>query len=221
LHNNPELLQAGYNGPRLFQELLGTHMVLTGKDRGKAARALKLIGERTGFNISIDGEDSTERTTAPANVQDSPEFIALQQQVNNINLEKQQNLANDITQQIVNVQQEKDASGKALYPQANNASFLKYAKPRVLELVRTKQVSYSDAIKQVHVETFGQVPQSYSNNNDSSRLPNNNRKAAVTAAQSVRGRATPSAKSSNGATQIPEEYLSDPYKTAEWYINNR
>lgn len=212
LNQHPELVEKGYTGPRLLRELLGAHMTLTGQDRAAAKAKFLAMGKQLGFNLQdTDGDARGQNGHTQQDISQHPQFLALQQQVNETHSDyqqrkqaQQQQVVARITQEIESVQNEKDANGNYLYPKTHEASFLSQVKPLVSALSRT--MSYSEALKRAYIATEGPIGNSRQVNQ--AKLPvnsNNIARQAATAAVSVRGRSVP--QGSNRGSDIPADAI--------------
>ena len=214
LHKNPELIEAGYDGPKLANALLANHMILTGADKTKARAKLLEIAQSSGIDIYSDGQ--------PQNVQ--PQNVPLQPEVQDairyINELRSQNQINSIATEIESVMNEKDAAGNYLFPMTHNSQFLEQVKPSVQQLAQI--MPYGEALKTVCYRYAAANPQgNLQQQPKATELPETQiNERATQAAVSVRGKT--SAPVSNGTSNIPQEALTDDVeKTVEWVLNNR
>lgn len=227
LTQNPELIERGYNGPRLLRELLAAQMMLTGPDRQKAKARYLQMGRELGFNVTSDDPELVNgHGAAPIDIASHPQFQALQAQtleaksyVDSLKQQQFNRQVDAITAEIRSVQQERGPNGEYLYPETHDEGFLDQAKPLVSALAKT--MPYGEALKRAYYAIMGRPSAGNFSQGIQTKLPANNQniqQRAAQAAVSVRGRSTP--QSVGNTLEIPKSALSSATATAEWIINH-
>lgn len=147
------------------------------------------------------------------------EFNSLKQEIKSREEQEFQALVNyeaqNIEKELNALFNEQDASGKYIYPEFHDESFLKQAEQLVLSLVQTNpEISDVDAFKRAYFLLTGNSAQA----SNAARLPNSNnqqvKERAQRAAISVRGSGSSSNMSIND--DIPKEALRSPRATLEY-----
>lgn len=222
---NPRLAEQGFTESSLVSSLIATHQQLT-NDTTKLQTWLN-IGKQIGIEDAdiqqIREAYQGQQPTAKQPPQVNPQNDAMQRELDQLKSELVQQKSAPIVKEMEAVRNEKDATtGNFLFPELFDAAFLERAKPLVSALVETvPELSYGEALKRAHSQLTGRsIPQGNFNQQNQTKLPNNNNAPAraVSAAVSVRGKSAP--VSFGETLDIPKEALTnDPRDSVRWALN--
>lgn len=227
LNQHPELVERGYTGPKLYQELLAAHMTLTGNDRGAAKAKLESMSKALGFSIQDDrGDSGANEQSNNVDISSHPEFIALQEKLGTLTSDyetrqKTNETAafNERVEVFKGIQNEVDGSGNVVYPNFHNIDFVKQAKPLAFKLAET--MSLPEAWKTAYRAL---APSDNFSQTNSAKLPaenNNIRDQAASAAVSVRGKTAP--QTGTSSDNIPTDAIKPGMTAAEtvaYFVRN-
>lgn len=228
-----EWAQVGLTDDQAIAELIGTHERLK-NPATKEATARWLIGNIGMSHLLRDAEEAA----APSSVANDPYVRQLEQQLSVLQRQvapvldiHQQSISQvearevqTASQEVHEVQNEKDASGRYRYPRLHDPTFVEQVKPLVVEAVRNvPSLGYGNALRKVY-EMF-EAPIGTSPAQSRTGLPaqpqqfTNNRSSAAGA--SVRGRSALPVGTPNGNIDIPPEARGSARDTVAWVIANR
>lgn len=203
--SHPELAEAGYTEGSFIAALVARHSKLSDpktsySDYIRLGKELGHLGE----DGALKSNENAPRNVAEMDISNHPQFLALQQSVNQLSgtyrqaeeMANQQ-IAGEIVTEWESLREEKDQFGRYKYPELHNPEFLEATKPLVLALGATlhgQQMSHAERLLSAWATLTGNSP-----SQNPTRLPAQNR--AVTAGVSVRGR--------SAVTQSADSGLSD------------
>lgn len=166
-------------------------------------------------------------------IQNHPYVKSLEERINSLstkidpiyNKEEQQfqQTVSSITAEMQSVRDEiNPATGNFVYPELQNEEYLKMLSPRISEIVAsTPNISYADALRQANAKTreelFGVTTTQTQIRPTAPKLTFNNVRA-IEAAQTVRGRISPSLNTQSTNGTPPPEALRDAKATTAWVI---
>ncbi len=230
-----EWAQMGLADEQAVGELLNTHVKL--KNEATKEATFRWLAHNTGLTHLLV-EQAQGPVTAP-NLASDPyvqkleqEIVALQHRVNPIVDNYQQTVSHAEAQEIQTAQQEvhqvqneRDASGRYRYPRLHEPDFVERMKPLVVDAVRNiPSLGYGNALRKVY-EMF-EAPVGISPAQNRTSLPSQSQNQfqqnrSSLASSSVRGRSALPAGSSNGNIDIPPEARGSARDTVAWVIANR
>lgn len=203
--SHPELAQNGITESSLVAALIGAHQKLT--DPKTDRQEIERIAKSRGYNIKFVGEDGSEQPSEHVAIDNHPTFRALQEELHGLKAElNKQSLDARVTPllaEIQQVQQEKDNSGRLLYPELSNPAFISSVKHLVSERRgQHPELSLGEALKQEVWEYRKSL--GYSPSSSQTKLPVGNvNNRAVSAAVSARGRVAPQVSSVSADSSVP------------------
>jgi len=225
LQSKPDLIANEYTEGRLVGELLAAHMKL--EDPKTALGEYLRIGAQIGINPKFLEHMAK---SVPAQQQASPQIAALHQRLHALESNQQQVLnqaeedaINSAVEEIQTAIEEKDASGRYLWPELHDESYRNRVQPLASQLLDTyPNLSWGDALKQIVLQQRQIDGTSTQQPNQQAKLPaqtNQTPQQAAQAAVSVRGRS--SAPSAPGELKdVPDEALANPRATVAWALKN-
>lgn len=208
--NNPETSQSAYL--QLGQQL--GHVDEQGRFLGS-----QNVGNSNNQNINLANNPYVKEL--------EQKIISLQSKVDPIynNHEQEFNkTVSSITAEMQSVRDEVDPNtGNFVYPELQNEEYLKMLSPRISAIVASApNVSYADALRQANAKTreelFGVTTTQTQIRPTAPRPTFNNNVRAIEAAQTVRGRISPSLNTSSTNGTPPPEALKDARSTTAWVI---
>ena len=226
LLSHPELQEQGFTESKIVAALLATHQKL--KDPSTAYATWLELGKHVGVPeqaLAVLAENGQNQSIP--DITTHPQFLALQQEVNQLKSERDQatqaqfaQAVDNVTAELAAVREEKDAQGNYLYPELHDPDFLTQAKPLVSTLVQTiPGIGYGDALKRAYFIIKGQFDQSGNlDQANNARLPNNTKERARAAAVSVRGKQNAPMDMNNEINDIPKEALVDTRSSVAWAL---
>jgi hypothetical protein len=225
---HPELAERGFTESKLAASLIAAHQKLTDP---KTARETWLeLGATPQIGVPKEVLESLQEQlltpgSGAGDISKHPQFVALQEKLNAItskidSAEKTQFNAtvSSTVAEMEAVREEKDASGKFLYPELHDNAFLERVKPLVSALVATiPDLGYGEALKRAYHTVKGNGNSTQVNQ---ARFPANNEQLARAqqAAVSVRGRSAP-ISAGGVVTDIPKEALGSARDSVRWALN--
>ena len=224
---HPELSEQGYTESRLVAALVAAHQRLT--DPKTAKQTWLELGTQVGVDRDVLASLTSQFSqdgNANYDISKHPQFLSLQEKLNQVSskidgAEKQkfEGSVQRILSEMEAVREERDSSGRYLYPKLHDDVFLGQVKPLVSALVRALPgLNYGDALKRAYQTVEGQTGNS--TQVSQTRFPGNNEQLAraQNAAVSVRGRS--SLNSSPGSViEIPKEALGSARESVRWALD--
>lgn len=204
---HPELAEAGYTEAGFLASLVAAHAALS--DPKTKRNAYIKLGRDLGLESEINVSEESPQNQANFDIQQHPQFLALQETVNQLRGVYQQNQQTQFQGSVESVKaefqaaiEEKDQFGRYRYPELHEESFWTKAKPLVNGLLETDpSLSYGNAVKRAALV----LRQGYFEQPSQTGLPTNNtQQRALSAAVSVRGRSAPQASSMNMPEKLPD-----------------
>lgn len=226
----------GMTATQVITGLASAHDKLNNPETSQAAYIQ--LGQQLG-HIDAEGrflgQEYTGQSNAPANIdiannpyvkQLEAKIISLQSKIDPIYTNHEQQFEKTVSSITAEMQSVRDeinpASGQFRYPELQNEEYLKMLSPRISEIAAsTPGISYADALRQANQQWKQDIFGASATNNQirpTARPTFNNNTRAVEAAQTVRGRISPSltTQSTNGTP--PPEALKDAKATTAWVI---
>lgn len=200
--SKPELASKGISEAQMITALVGNHQLLTHDDVNVRRAKYIAIGKSIGL-VDNDGQfvDAPDRSSTGASSAAITEAINSTLQTRLAPIEsflesqrrgQQEKAADAAVAEIKSVMEEKDGSGRLLYPELQDSEFhMQQVKPLVVGLVRSiPDLSWGQAARMA-VQHF-RLKNGKSNQSNPTRLPTNNeshRERAAEAGVSARGKA--------------------------------
>lgn len=239
---HPELVQRGMTESSFVAGLVGAHMGLTATDKAgnphmptRISNVISILSQIGITQEQLDsvvevlqgGASSGSARGVGADISSHPQFLALQNQlqevisyVKGIETQKFNAVRDAIVQELVTMRDEKDqASGRYLWPEMHDNSFLERVKPLVdAHQAATPGMKTVEAMRRAILSL---------RSGDSSMVnpaglpPANNQtidRAARAGAITVRGRVSPQASNGVNFGDAPEDALKDGRSTTAWVI---
>lgn len=203
--SHPELAQSGITESSLVAALIGAHQKLT--DSKTDRQEIERIAKSRGYNIKFVGEDGTEESFEQPAIDNHPIVRTLQERVHGLEAELNRQSVDarvaPLLTEIQQVQQQRDESGRLLYPELSNPAFISSVKHLVSERRgQHPELSLGEALKQEVWEYRKSL--GYSPPSSQAKLPVGNvNNRAVTAAVSARGRVAPQVSSASANESVP------------------
>jgi hypothetical protein len=225
-----EWYQAGYSRAAAVRQLAATHRKLVSDDPKTFADEFIRIGNDRGVNWEALAAYATGRTKQAEGGQrsqsDNAEIQALRQEVQRLQsyhrqAEEQASMRENesIASEFRKVYDEKDASGRYLYPELHDESFDDRAAPLIAGIrAATPELSYSDAVRRAIWVMRGNV--------GNPPAPNPIRPSAQAIKPpispiSVRGKSAPAVSTNGELADIPADVLArGGAATMEWVLRN-
>jgi hypothetical protein len=235
LRSHPELTEQGLTEAKLVAGLLAAHERLSNPQT--AMKAFIEIGSQLGIDSNKLQAALGQGGNNQNDISNHPQFQALQQELARVSstvnqsqsaqqqyaMQQRETAISQVTSEMEAVREERDASGRYLYPRLHDDAFLLDTKPLVATLAkRFPQLGYGELLKRAHdilaQQEDGQAQPGFQG---SPRLPQQTTRYVPpqAAGVSVRGRGAPLVP--GDADDIPEEALKDSRSAVVWALKQQ